>query len=154
MIADERVFLVKYGNYLVYTQPPILKAKCFHLSLTDLKRWRSVLCLGEEESSLQGREWRGWCICGLHYAEYSALRLLHAPQPVPSLGTLFPVTCTFLNLMGSFVYYGFPIAGMDQGSDEWFIRKAAQGKLHGYYSSTLIRKSKGLVVPGREREGH
>lgn len=29
--------------------------------------------------------------------------------------------------MGSLAYYGFLIAEMDQSSDEWFIRKAAQG---------------------------
>jgi hypothetical protein len=46
---------------------------------------------------------------------------------MPPLGTLLPVTYTFLNLMGSLVCYSFPIAGADLNSDEWFVTKIAQG---------------------------
>lgn len=49
------------------------------------------------------------------------------PHRIPSLGTLLPVTYTLLNLMVSLVYYRFSIARTGQSSDEWFIRKAAQG---------------------------
>jgi hypothetical protein len=68
---------------------------------------------------------------------------------MPSLGTLLPVTYTFLNLMGSLVCYSFSIARIGQSSDEWFIRNVAQGSDFIDGCSTSIRKSKGLLA-GRE----
>lgn len=44
---------------------------------------------------------------------------------MPPLGTLLPVTYTFLNLMGSLVCYSFSIARVDLNSDEWLTTKVA-----------------------------
>lgn len=135
-------FLSKIWELLgLHSALPILKAKYFHLNHTSFKNQRSVLRWGEGcvlcRAGGAGAASLYWVVCS-EVGSISAPR----PQPMPSLGTLLPVTCTFLNLMGSLVYDSFPIAGKARSGDEWFIGKAAQGRLHGYYSSALIRNPK------------
>lgn len=138
--------------------PTNFKSKIFFSESYQFKKLEKCIMSGRGGAVFAGLRVEGlmhlrtslcWVLCSEAAAPPPPL----PPQPVLSLGTSLPVTYTFLNLMGSFVYYGLPIARMGQGGDEWFIRKAAQGRLHGYDSSTLIRKAKGLLVPGREREG-